>query len=156
MSFKTYLFRSAMRKSDEAELRTFFNFVALPNQQFTQTLFQDWVFEMPDGVDRWEAAVGASDYQTLHEFISEFEDKIIHNFLKAASDNTIYLDDRITDDDEMDRLLYFRSLICSMYMYIYGEYVNTIFRDFDPISKRVYQEVFDDEPDEGCDDPLSD
>ena len=152
MSFKTYLYRLAMANNDDTELRIFFNDVALPDQEFTTTLFQDWVFEM-SGVEIWESAVQSSDYQTLNEFISDFEDKIVDNFLKASSDNTIYVDSRITDDDEST----FRGLICSMYMYIYGNYVNTIFQDFDLVSKRVYQEMFDDpdQQDEGCDTPLS-
>jgi hypothetical protein len=155
MSFKVYLFRMAMKKTDEAELRTFFNFVAMPDQEFTASLFEDWVFEMSN-VDVWDSAVGASDFQTLHEFINEFEDKIMDNFLKAASNNVVYLDDKITEDDETDRL-YFREIICSMYMYIYGDYINTVFQDFDLVAKRVYQELFDEpeESDEGCEDPLS-
>ena len=154
MSFKTYLFRLATRKIDEVELRTFFNFVALPNQEFTKNIFQDWVFEVVD-VDVWDEAIRMSDYQRLHEFISEFEDSIMDNFLKSASDNIVYLDERITNDEETDRL-YFREIICSMYMYIYGDYINTLFENFELISKRVYQEVFDEleEKDDGCEDPL--
>ena len=151
MSFKTYMFWSAMAGKKNTELQEFFDDVALPNQQFTTTLFQDWVFETHDS-DVWDTAIRISDYQTLHEFISEFEDKIIDNFLKSASDNVVYIDDKISEEDEM----YFRGIICDMYMYIYGEYVNTIFQDFTLVSKRVYQEMFDelDERDEGCDTPL--
>ena len=155
MSFKKYIFVSAMRKVDEAELRTFFNFVATPNQEFKKSVFEDWIFEQANA-DVWDSAIRSSDYQTLNEFISDFEDNIVDNFLKASSDNIVYLDERITEDEETDRL-YFREIICSMYMYMYGDYINTVFQDFDLIAKRVYQELFvePEEGDEGCEDPLS-
>ena len=155
MSFKKYIFVSAMRKVDEAELRTFFNFVATPNQEFKKSVFEDWIFEQANA-DVWDSAIRSSDYQTLNEFISDFEDNIVDNFLKASSDNIVYLDERITEDEETDRL-YFREIICSMYMYMYGDYINPVFQDFDLIAKRVYQELFvePEEGDEGCEDPLS-
>ena len=139
----------------ESELRTFFYVVAVPDQEFKIGLFEDWVFETTD-IASWETAIHSSDYQTLNELISNFEDAVVDNFLKAASDNTIYVDERITDDEETDRI-YFREIICSMYMYIYGDYINTVYKDFDFISKRVYREMYDepDEIDEGCNDPIN-
>jgi hypothetical protein len=142
MSFRNFIAeRCVANVKGHENLKNFYALV-IPGNASNIYMFEDWLFEM-NHVDRsaWDQAYESNDTVTLNEIIMDFEDLIIQNFARMCVENLVIIE----DGDIYEK---FRSEICSLYVCIFSEYIESVYKDFESTTVRVYQDTYE-EQDEG-------
>lgn len=142
MSFKSFIGRNAIANLRDLDIFKSFYTEVIPGNTINIRMFEDWLFEL-NYIDKssWDQAHESNDIAGLNEIIINFEDNIIENFARMCSDNLVIIE----DDDICEK---FRAEICNLYVFIFSEYIEDVFRDFQSTTVRVYQEIYEEE-DEG-------
>lgn len=143
------------------ELKQFLNLMsdgsvsdlALANAYEDGEFFSKWLFDVsPERATEWNGYCRDRNYEGLNVLISGIEEDIMQGFVETTRDMGIQLRDNLMEFEYES----YRSCICNVYVFVFSEYLEGIFQDFEIVCKLVYDKIFEveDTVDEGCEDIL--